>query len=110
MGGDCAALVNPGESISTNPANLGAPVGGAGFSLAAVCDRCGWDHRSDTCRSLVFSVPSTYEDTAYARCLDQSLAFVSCVQRERCVCSGEIPFACAEIKSDLDACMEASRR
>jgi hypothetical protein len=78
-------------------------IGGAGAMLAGTCQRCGWDDRSEMCQTLVASVP-TITNPNYYPCLDLSMDFAWCVERENCVCGGEIPKGCAAIKVEQDAC------
>jgi hypothetical protein len=101
--GGCGALRGPDESVSADTSAF-TGVGGAGFDLVGVCDRCGWNHQADNCRSLVYSVPIGGKPEYYP-CLDLSLEWVGCLETMSCICSGDVPEPCRQIKANLDACI-----
>jgi hypothetical protein len=100
-GGGCGAL-RPEGSVSADTREFSG-VGGAGFDLVAVCDRCGWNHTSDECKKLVYTVP-TIDEADYSTCFTETFKFTTCVTSERCICDHELPEACVPVQADLDAC------
>ena len=80
-----AFLPSTGSSGTTDPSGFG-PIGGAGFSLGGVCERCGWDIRGVGCQSLVYTVPTTDDPTFYQACWGQSFDFWS-VSRHSPACA-----------------------
>jgi hypothetical protein len=100
--GGCAAILGPNASVTADTSAF-MGIGGAGFELVGVCDRCGWSHQADNCRSLVYSVP-TIDGADYDPCWNVSFEWVECVQKLSCICDGTVPAACQEIKDRLDAC------
>lgn len=104
--GGCGAIRGPGQSVSADTSAF-TGVGGAGFDLVGICDRCGWSHETDTCRSLVYSVP-TGGKPEYYPCLEISLEWVGCLETMSCICSGDVPAPCRDVKSKLDACIDGA--
>jgi hypothetical protein len=100
--GGCGAILGPDASVTADTSAF-TGVGGAGFDLVGVCDRCGWSHQADNCRSLVYSVP-TIDGADYDPCWKVSFEWVGCVEKVSCICDGTVPAACQEIKDRLDAC------
>jgi hypothetical protein len=99
--GGCAAnAMNGGDD---DPAAF-TGTGGAGAWLASTCARCGWPSRGDACQSLVYSVP-TITDPDYNACFNSSMDFADCLHGESCICGGEVPRACVEIRARLDRCL-----
>jgi hypothetical protein len=100
----CAAF-RTGDEGGTFDTTAFSGIGGAGATIAATCERCGWNARGDACQSLVYSVPGI-ENPNYYACLDLSLEFAICFEQESCICSGSVPKRCAAAKTRLDACLE----
>lgn len=100
--GGCGAVLGPNASVTADTSAF-TGVGGAGFDLVGVCDRCGWSHQADNCRSLVYSVP-TIDGADYDPCWNVSFEWVGCVLKESCICDGTVPAACQAVKDRLDAC------
>lgn len=104
-GGGCPALTPAGGVTADTSAFTG--VGGAGFDVVGVCDRCGWSHTSDACRNLVYTVP-TVSDSDYQSCWTQTFRFSTCVTSESCICDHRIPEPCIAAQAELAACRRAA--
>src|SRR5262249_40861950 len=104
-GGGCGAVIDPETPVSADTSAFKGGVGGAGFELVGVCDRCGWNHDDMRCTSLVYSVPTIDQKKQYSAWLELGFDWGDCVQRKGCICSGETPEGCKDIKARLDECL-----
>jgi hypothetical protein len=100
--GGCGAILAPGASVTADGSAFKG-IGGAGFDLVGICDRCGWAHETDACRSLVYTVP-TIDSPGYRSCGEVPFSYVSCLESTSCICDGAVPDACRAFKDKLDAC------
>ena len=98
--GGCGANRDPMQPVTADTSGF-TGVGGAGFLVVAICDRCGWDHSTDACRGLVRSA----HESPNGVCSVETFDYVTCLERESCVCDGATPPACVDIEAKLHRCV-----